>query len=209
MGAPLTHSFVPFSPPRLVTLRLYGTKSAISRFVGLIGMSSPLHDVATQVYDDFMSTVSANVSLAKKVLTAYYECPGLNHPRQADRLTISYDFEKDHLVFDSRSHSSSASDPKSNLRLEFNGVATLGVDAMIKRTFPHFPLGDVRVFAVEGLKLRGVRYRWMLPKMKNLSHLRLDNLDISPALDALSPANRGSSEIVTNVTKTRSIHPRA
>ena len=181
---------VPFILPRLAKLRLYGMEAAILGFIDLIGMSSPLHDVAIRFGQGPKLTVSTLANTLKKILVAYYECQGLNHPRKVNHLTISYNSDKEHLVFNTWSYSAPISNLRSNLRLQFNGKYALAGNTMVEETLPLFPLDDIREFAAEGLVINGDGYRGIFQKMKDLSHLRLEKLDILPVLDALSSGNQ-------------------
>ena len=109
----------PFTLPRLVGLRLHGVEAAISGFIDLIGMSSPLHDVVVHFIRGPGSPVPALVGTVKKILDGYYECWGLNYTRKVNNFTISYSLDGDHLVFNAQSRSSN---PRSNLELQINGI---------------------------------------------------------------------------------------
>ena len=195
---------VSFVLPRLADLRLYGSEAAILGFIDLIGMSSPLHNVIVCFELNRGLTIPGLASTVKEMLVAYYECQGLNYSRTVDHLIISYDSGERYLAFNTRSHSVPTSNLglKANLRLQFNGV--LPDDAMATEIFPLFPLHDLQEFTAEGQVIYGCRYRGMFQKMKNLSHLRLENLDIRPVLGALSSGSQGLSQRVTNTTP---IHP--
>jgi hypothetical protein len=65
---------------------------------------------------------------------------------------------------------------------------------MVEQAFPHFPLNDVREFAIEGLELSTDECRGMFQKIKDLSRLRVTNLDIKPLLEALDIGYQGTSE---------------
>ena len=195
-----TSALVPFILPRLVSLRLHGTETAILKFIELIDMSSPLYDVVIRFHHDSQP----HADTVPKILAAYYECQGLKYHRKFNHLTISYSSEKMYLIFNTRSRSAPASNPKSNLRFQFNGANEYQADRIVKEIFPLFPLDDIREFAAEGPVIYGDQYSEMFQKMKNVSHLRLENRDIFPALQALSSGNQGSFRMST---KTRSIHP--
>lgn len=191
----------PFILPQLVSLRLDGRETAISGFLDLIGMSSPLHDVIVRFGSGTrVATVTALARIMKEILAAYYKCEGLNHPRKASRLTISYNSEKRYLVFHSRSHPTPTSNPKSNLKLQFHGIDELARDKMVKEMFPFFPLDDVREFAIEGLFFDVDGHRGMFQKLKDLSHLRLERQYIWPVLRALSFGNNGMFDMVAKIT---------
>ena len=188
-----TSGLVPLVLRRLAILRLHGTGAAILKFMDLIDMSSPLHDVVIRFHRDF----HPHAATVAKIFAAYYECQGLNYPRKFNHLTISYSSEKEYLIFNARSRSAPTSSLKSNLRFQFNGMSRYAGDRMIKETFPLFPLNDIREFAAEGSVICGDLYNEMFPKMKNVSHLRLENRDLFPALQALSTGNTGSFRMST------------
>ena len=191
---------IPIVLPRLANLRLYGMDAAILGLIDLIGMSSPLHDVVIRFGHNPDLTVPALTGTMMKILVAYYDSQGLDRPRRINRLTTSYNSEKDYLVFDARSHPAPTSNLKSNLRLQFDGAGALSGDEIVEETFPLFPLEDVREFSAEGLAICQVGYHGIFQRMRDLSHLRLDRLDIRPVLCALSSGNRGSSQIATKAT---------
>ena len=189
---------VTFALPRLVSLRLYGTKGAILGFVDFIGMSSPLHDVV--IHFDYTPgfTIPALASAMEKIVTAYYNCQGLGYPRKIDTLTISSHEDTSHLTFDARSRSAHTS----NLEIQFGWTWALGHGAVMEETFGLLPSDDVQEFTIDGLLLT----RRMLQKMRGLSHLRLYNQGrrgIRQALDALSPGDRGASAKCTTRTLIR------
>ena len=179
-------------------------EAGILELIGLIGMSSPLHDVVIRFQSNPRLTFPGLASTLKEILAAYYECQGLDFPRKVDILTISYDLGEGPLVFNTGSHSVPPSEPKSNLRFQFDGAYLLPKDRIVEEIFLLFPLDGVREFAAIGLVINADGYRRMFQKMKDLSHLRLDNVDISPVLDALSLWGPGSSQAVT---KTVPIYP--
>lgn len=187
---------VPFVLPQLVDLRLYGPELPVLGFIDLIGMSSPLHNVVVR----FGRTRDPLASAAKKVLVAYYGCPGLEQPRKVDRLTISHDPMNNHLTFNTQSDSA----PTSNLELKFNEIDEDIRDTMVEEAFPLFPLNDIQEFAASGLDLHGDFYRGMFQGMKSLSHLRLCNLSISPVLDGLSSISQGALKSATGAMLIRS-----
>ena len=196
LPGPSGASSVPIILPRLVNLRLDDKSAAILGLMDLIDMSSPLHDVAIRFGSTHIADDPRLVSVMKGILVPYYECRGLNHPRKVDHLTISYNSKRIYLVFNSRSRST----PGSNLRFRFDWVTETAQDIVVKDAFPLFPLDDVREFAVEGFVINKDGYRGMFRKMKNLSHLRLDELDLRPVLEALSACNHGMFRIVTKTT---------
>lgn len=68
---------------------------------------------------------------------------------------------------------------------------------MIKEFFSFFPLEGIREFTVEGEVICGDQHSEIFQKMKNVSHLRLENRDIYPALQALASGNQGSFRMST------------
>jgi len=180
-------TLAPFVLSRLVDLRLHGTEGAIFRFIDLIGMSSPLHNVVIHFGRIPDSTAPVLASIMEKILVAYYNCQGLDHPRRIDSLTVSLR-SKERLVFDARSHST----PMSNLKLRFPWGGGLVWHRAVEGAFAFFPSKDIREFTIEELPLTGT----MLQKMKDLSHLHLcghDNQNIWHALGTLSLGNQGAS----------------
>ena len=208
-GLPLPGKSDPLVPvilPRLVTLRLHGSEAAISGFINLIGMSSPLRNVTMSFARDPNLIVPALAGAVRKILVAYHECQGSDYHRKIHRFTVAYNREKERLVFTARPRSASTPNLKSNFRFQFNGIDENVGDAMVKETFPLFPLNDVREFAAKGPAIYGDRYGEMFQKMKDLSHLRLDRQCIPPALQALYSGNWSLSRVIT---KTTSTYPRA
>ena len=195
-----TGALIPFILPRLVSLWLHGTEVAILKFIDLIDMSSPLHDVVIRFHHDSRPLAGT----IAKILAAYYKCQGLNYPRKFNHLTISYSSEKQYLVFNTQSRSAPTANLKPNLRFQFNRTTQYIAGMIVKGTFPLFPLDGIREFIAKGPVICGDQYREMFQKMKNVSHLRLKNLDIFPALQALSLWNQGSFRMST---KTPLIHP--
>lgn len=205
-GIPLlepSESSAPFVLPQLAYLRLHGMKPAIMEFIDFIGMSSPLHNVAIYFQELYNLTVPVFTDTVKKVLAAYYGCPGMDCPRKVNRLLISSTFLKNDLIFDAGSHSTSGAPcPTSNLKLQFSGLSGMGDDSqLLEKTLPLFPLEHVHEFNAEALDLVADDWRRMLREMKQLSCLRLDDLDIGPVLDALGFDNQGVYEGATNSRK--------
>lgn len=182
---------VSFTLPQLVTLRLYGAEADILGFLDLTGMSSPLHDVVVRFGRPSYFHAPALASTVKKVLVAYYECQGLGHHRRVSHITISCDPDKNHISFNTRCHPVPTSDLRCNLKIQFNEVCEPDRNAMVKETFPLFPLDDVRGFALEGSVLYADVSQHVFRMMKNLSHLRLDDVDLWLALEILSPSGPG------------------
>ena len=181
---------VPFTLPRLVNLRLCGTKGAIIGLMDLIGMSSPLHDVVIHVCYTPDFTVPALTTTMEKIAVPYYNYQGLNLPRKIHNLAISSRMNNLYLTFDAKSHSA----PTSNLVVQFLWVGELGCEQVVDGTFGLLPSNDIDIqeLTIEGVPLT----RRMLQKMNNLSHLRLCNQGrqgITKALDALSLGNQGAS----------------
>ena len=179
---------VSFILPRLVNLRLYGAKGAIIGLVDLIGMSSPLHDIAIHVDYTPDFTIPALVSTMEKIVVPYYNGQRVKHSRKINNLTISSRMNDLYLTFEAKSHSA----PPSNLVVQFLWVGELGCGKVVDGTFDLLPSNDVQELTIEGFPIT----RKMLQKMNKLSHLRLCNQDrqgIKESLDALSLGNRGVS----------------
>lgn len=178
---------VPFTLPQLADLKLRGTAESILGLVNLIGTSSPLHNVAFHFCYHPGQNVPALVDAVKKILTSYYECEGLDHPRKADHLIVSGE-DQGSLFFVARSRSASASIPQPTLELQFSRATEL------LKIFSLFPLKDTREFTIEGVTLSSKGYYTMLRKVRGVSRLHLSKLDIGPVLEALDPCNRGASK---------------
>ena len=170
--------------PRLADLRLRGHKRLVVPCLDLISMSSPLHNIVIYVEDADSINDSALTGIMKKILGAYYGCP--DHPRTADSLTISSDRYDHDLIFDTESRPTS-SRPTSNLKLHFSAAG----GNRVAKTFPLFPLKQVREFTAVELCLPVELCRRILQKLERLLHLRLDNLKVRPMLDALRLDDRG------------------
>jgi len=200
----------PFTLPRLVSLRLHGMEAAISGLIDLIDMSSPLHDVVIRFARDPESTVPAFAGAVGKILVGYYECQGLDYPRKIDHFTISYRSEEPRLVFNAQSGSGPKSNPRSNLELLFDNIYEHSGEVIVKDTLPLFPLNGVRVFTTNGPPIYGrLQNLHVFRKMIDVSHLRLNKQDISPALLALSH-NLGAFRAVTKpsqLTHARTAEP--
>jgi len=72
---------------------------------------------------------------------------------------------------------------------------------MVGDILPLFPLEDIREFTAEGAVIRGDQYGEMFQRMKNVSHMRLDNRDVFPVLQALSSENEGSFRMATETPR--------
>lgn len=177
---------VPFTLPQLADFKLRGTAGCILGLVNLIGTSSPLHNVAFHFHYHRNQNVPALVDAVKKILTAYYECEGLDHPRQAYHLIVS-EGGQGSLFFVARSRSAPVSTPQPTLELQFSKTSEL------LKIFPLFPLKDTQELTIEGMSLSSNEYYTMLRKVKSVSRLHLSKLDIVPVLKALNPTrNRGT-----------------
>ena len=184
-GIPQVESSGPSAPfvlPRLADLQLDGTMAMIAGFMDLVGTSSPLHNIIINFEFTRAPSVSRLAGIVKKILTSYYECQGLDCPRKADQLTIVSDSADGYVVFKAKSESTSASHSESDLRLRFSKAGA----TLVEKICLVFPLDDVREFNVVGLDLPRIKYRRILRKMGDLSHLWLDHLDLGPVLGALS-----------------------
>ena len=184
-----------FSLPQLSDLELYGTDMAILGFLGFIGMSSPLHSVAVRFSRPPFLAAPDLADTVKRVLAAYYDCPGLNHPRKVNHLTISHNPGKYRLTFNARSHHSLSPNLRANLKLQFDRIT--GPCVPVKEIFPLFPLNDVHGLALEGSVFYVDECRWIFGEVEHLSYLRLDDLDLWLALKALNSGDRGMFKTVT------------
>ena len=161
-----------------------------------IDMSSPLHNIAIYFRGVCNLSVLALTGIMRRIAGAYYGCSGLDHPRTVNHLTISSRSEEGDLVFDARSYPICTPYPTSNLKLHFNGVG----DELVEETFTLFPLKHVCEFTAEGLSLVADDWWTMFRMMKNLSHLRLDNLDIRAVLNALYFDDQGMYKEATGIS---------
>jgi len=148
---PLMEKSEPPAPvilPLLTKLRLCGMEVSIERFMDLVSMASPLYSIVFSF--DFRNNrnVSALASAVKKVLTSYYGCQGLDHSHKPNRLTCK-GLEIYSPVIKAESHSTSASHPTSNLKLQFNGLD----DTPVEEICLLFPLSHVHEFNVVQLDL--------------------------------------------------------
>ena len=185
LPGPSSCSSVPLVLPRLVDFRSHGAETAILGFIDLFDMSSPLYRVFLWFSNSRVLAARALVNATKQILAAYYERQGLNHPRKVNRIKILYHLEKRRLIFKFRSYPTPASNHKPNLTPQFDGIGTQA-GTKTAEAFPLFPWDDAREFTAEGWSIDEGRYRGMFRRMKDFSHLRLENLDISPVLRALS-----------------------
>ena len=186
---------VPLVLPRLVDLRLYSTEPTITGLIDLIGVSSPLHNVVIHFQNGYTLTPSLTNTM-KKILAAYHGCAGLDSPRTVNHLSISSRLLEGGLTIDAESHSTSASQPMSNLRLQFDRTW----DGLVGKILPLFQLNHVREFTVTRLGLVMGDWRRMFRKMKRLLCLRLDSLDIKPALEALCFDDPGVYKEATKIS---------
>ena len=178
---------VPVLLPCLVDLRFCGGDEVIEGFIDLVSMSSPLHNVIIDFQPNHGPVVAAHVNTAKKLLTVYYGCKELEHPRKATHLIASSCMSGSELKVDAKSHSASASDPIYNLRLQFHGVGT----ALAQKIIPLFPLKHVREYDISQLDLSTDDCRRTLRRMDGLLCLRLGNMDTGPVLNALDLIDEG------------------
>jgi hypothetical protein len=187
---------VHFALPRLATLRLYGEEAAILGLLDLIGMSSPLHNVVVRFSRPSHPNPSALARTVEKILVSYYAFQEPNHSRKTSHITISCNPEKRHITFSTRSRRLPTSNIRSDLKFRFNVICEQDMNALVMEMFPLFPLDDVRGFALEGSVISGEVCTEMFRKMQNLVHLRLDDLDLWLALEALSPSDGGMLKVV-------------
>jgi hypothetical protein len=203
LPGPTGTSPVSFTLPQLTSLGLYGTDVAVVEFLEFIGMSSPLHDVVLRFSRPPFFAPPDLVDTVKRVLAAYYECPGLNHPRKVNHLTISHNSDKHRITLNTRSHLAAPANLRSNLKLQLNGISA--PVAAMKKAFPLFPLNDVRGLALEGSVFYEDECCWMFREIENLSYLRLDDLDLWSALNGLTSGDRGMYQ---PAAKPKPIHSR-
>ena len=136
---------VPIVLPQLVDLRLRGTAVIVAGFVDLVSMASPLHNFIIDFQHVYGLVVSPFTDTSKKIIKAYYECPGLDLPRTANRLSVSSDLPGNSLALDA----GSCSTPASSLKLQFRGIGIASVGKII----PIFPSKHLHEFTVDGLAL--------------------------------------------------------
>ena len=192
---------VPFALPQLVDLRLYGTTPTIIGFMDLVDVSSPLHDVIIYFEYVYGITVPFLISAMKKILAAYYGCPGMDRPRTVNCLTVSSTLLKDDLTFNAGCSTSDVAHSTSNFKLQFNVLSGVNYSVLVEKTFSLFPLNHIREFTAETLNLGVDDWRRMLRKMECLLCLRLDHLDIGSVLYALDSGDEGVHEEATKTTK--------
>ena len=174
--------------PRLVVLRLHGTNGSILGLLDLIDVSSPLHNVVIRFCYAPNFTVPDITRTTEKILVAYYNCQGLDHPREVHTLAISFQPNRSLLTYNARSLSTHTS----NLELQFKLASGLVLGNVAEETFTFFPPGDIRELTIGGLVLT----RKMLLKMGNLAHLRLSHQRahlLWTAFGALSLRDQGVS----------------
>ena len=169
-------SSAPVVLPQLTDLRLYDADPVIAGFTDLINMSSPLRNVVIYFQPVHTAHVPTIFATVKKILTAYYECQGLECPRRVDHLTVSSGPMENDLIIDA----GSSSTPSSNLKLQFHEILTTFTENIV----PLLPLKHVRKFTVEGLAVSTDDWHRVLRRMKDLLYLQLDRLEIGPVLDA-------------------------
>ncbi|KAF9642828.1 hypothetical protein BDM02DRAFT_3124129 [Thelephora ganbajun] len=174
-------ALVPVVLPRLVNLNLHGTNAAVAGVMDLVSMSSPLHNVVLSFQHDHTTSATVLVNTTKKLLTAYYGCKELEHPRKVHCLTISSSPLQDDLVIEAESRSAPSSHPIYNLKLQHDRIGV----PLTQKIIPLFPLKRVRELTARMLDPATDNWCGTLRKMKGLSHLRLDSLNIEPVLSAL------------------------
>ena len=189
----LTEALVPFTLPQLVDLKLRGTPGYIFRLVSLIGLTSPLHSTALHFDYTRDQDGSALVDTVKNILSAYYECKGLDHPRKANYLSVTGP-RFGPLFLAARSRSTPASSPQPLLELRFCRTHEL------PKILPLLPLKDTQEFAINALVLSSDGYHRLLLQLKGISELQLSRLDIGPVLEALDPRKQGASKGATEIS---------
>ena len=157
-----------------------GIKTAISRFIDHIDISSPLHDIIKH----FDIVLGWGVFRIMRIILAYHEGCGLNRPRGVGCFTISYSDEQ-HLVVESHPHSTPTPNQKSALTLEFYRIYGSMLPIMLESKFSLYPLDDVWEFTNEGWSVNEEGVLREFEKTKVLPHLRLNNQEIFRALDVL------------------------
>ncbi|KAF9647225.1 hypothetical protein BDM02DRAFT_3188147 [Thelephora ganbajun] len=166
---------------QLVNLNLHGTNATVAGVMDLVSMSSPLHNVILSFQHDHTTSATVLVNTTKKLLTAYYGCKELEHPRKVHCLNISSSPLQDDLVIEAESRFVSSSHPIYNLKLQHDRIGV----PLTQKIIPLFPLKRVRELTARMLDPTADNWCGTLRKMKGLSHLRLDSLDIEPVLSAL------------------------
>ena len=180
---------VPFTLPRLVDLKLFGTVGCIFKLVNLIDTSPPPRSILLCFCYPHDQNVPALIDAVKKILAAYYECEGLDDPRKVDYLSIS-GADQGPLIFFTQSRSP----PQPTLELQFSRADDLW------NIFPLFPSKDTREFAIGGVDLDSDEYYTMFRKMKGVLRLHVLELNIGPVLEALNPYDEGASKGATRIS---------
>ena len=183
-------ALVPFTLPRLVNLELHGTLGCISGLINLIG-SSPLRSVVLDFCLPHDQNVPALADAVKKIFTAYYECEGQDHLREAYYLTVFSGEDSNSLTLYTKPRFTSQ--PVLELRV------SRANDFM--KLFPLLPLKDTRHFIIEGADLSSNEYYAMFRMLRGVSRLHVYDLDIGPVLEALDPRNRGASKGATKILR--------
>jgi hypothetical protein len=188
---------VPVVLPHLVDLMLDGADEAIEGFIDLISMSSPLRNVIISFQRGRIASDAARANTAKMILTMYYGCKGLEHPRKATHLTVSSSHPlQTQLVIGAHSHSTSVSRPTHSLELRFDGMNC----ALAREIVPLFPLKRVHQYSIKRLNFSADDCRRTLQRMNSLLHLRLDDVDVGPVLNALDSLDKGVHKEATRTT---------
>ena len=176
-------TLAPIVLPRLVDLRLYGMGTFVAGFMVLVSMS-PLHNVVIHIQSDRGPTFPVPSEAIKQILTAYYECQELEHPRKVDHLTVSM---RHLLVVNASSSPTPACHPTYSLTLQAFEMGS----AVVAGILSLFPLEHICVFAATELDLIEDDWHTVLQEMKGLMHLRFDSLEVGPVLDALGLDDEG------------------
>ena len=140
---------------------------------------SPLHNVVIRLQYTHFSTVLAVSSTVGRILTAYYECQGLEYLRKVDHLTVSS--SRHEQVISAKSSSTPECRSTYSLELQFYDTR----NKLVGKIILLFPSERTRAFAAEGLDLGAGDWCIIFLYIKGLLHLRLDRLVIGPVLDAL------------------------
>ena len=181
--------------PRLVDLRLHGMEAVVVEFLGLVSMSSPLHNVIILLDYVYTPRISALAKTAETILVPYYKCQGLEYPRDVDHLAISR-FVGRSLEFSAGGRSTPAPHLTPSLTLKFQFWIR---EALVPRVIRRFPLKGVREFTAMELDLSVDNWRGIFREMSGLLDLRLNSLSIEPVLDALDFAPKLRSLTLLNL----------
>jgi len=114
----------------------------------------------------------------EQILTAYYECQGLEYPRQVDCLTVRSGSD---LVITASSSPTPTCHPTYTLRLHSYDTRK----EVVRKIVLLFPSKHTHTFTATRLDLTADNWCTIFQNMRELLHLRLNQLDIGPVLDGL------------------------